>query len=71
MHQQELCATEHDQGNGQSQTVNFIHANALNHPQFVELFEEVAAQSTAWVCGRSLVGIAGSNPAEGMDVRLL
>jgi hypothetical protein len=25
----------------------------------------------AWVCGRSLVGIAGSNPTEGMDVCLL
>ena len=25
----------------------------------------VAAVSNAWVCGRSLVGIAGSNPAEG------
>jgi hypothetical protein len=23
-----------------------------------------------WVCGRSLAGIAGSNPAEGMDVCL-
>jgi hypothetical protein len=28
----------------------------------------VAARSTAWVCGRSLAGIAGSNPARGMDV---
>jgi hypothetical protein len=28
----------------------------------------VAARSTAWVCGRSLVGIAGSNQAGGMDV---
>ena len=27
----------------------------------------VAARSQAWVCGRSLVGIAGSNPAGGMD----
>jgi hypothetical protein len=25
----------------------------------------VASQSKAWVCGRSLAGIAGSNPAEG------
>ena len=30
----------------------------------------VVARSTAWVCGRSLVGIAGSNPAVGMDVSL-
>ena len=28
----------------------------------------VAARPEAWVCGRSLAGIAGSNPAEGMDV---
>ena len=28
----------------------------------------VAARSKAWVCGRLLVGIAGSNPAGGMDV---
>jgi hypothetical protein len=28
----------------------------------------VAARSKTWVCGRSFAGIAGSNPAEGMDV---
>ena len=28
----------------------------------------MAAWPKAWVCGRSLAGIAGSNPAEGMDV---
>jgi len=28
----------------------------------------VAARSKAWVCGRSLAGIAGSNPVEGMNV---
>jgi hypothetical protein len=31
----------------------------------------VVAKSKAWVCGRSLAGIAGSIPTEGMDVRLL
>jgi hypothetical protein len=31
----------------------------------------VAAQSNAWVCGRSLAGIAGSNPTGGMDICLL
>jgi hypothetical protein len=31
----------------------------------------VAGPSKAWVCGRSLAGIAGSNPTEGMDVSLL
>jgi len=30
-----------------------------------------AAQSKAWVCGRSLAGIVGSNPGEVMDVSLL
>jgi hypothetical protein len=31
----------------------------------------VAARSKAWVCGRSVTGIVGSNPVEGMDVCLL
>jgi hypothetical protein len=31
----------------------------------------VATRSKAWVCGRLLAGIAGSNPAGGMDVYLL
>ena len=31
----------------------------------------VAAPPKAWVCDRSLAGIAGSNPIKGMDVRLL
>jgi hypothetical protein len=31
----------------------------------------VVAQSKAWIYGRSLDGIAGSNPARGMDVCLL
>jgi hypothetical protein len=30
----------------------------------------VAARSKAWVCGRVVAGITGSNPAEGMDVSL-
>ena len=28
----------------------------------------VVARSKAWVCGRSLAGIAGSNPAVGIDL---
>jgi hypothetical protein len=52
-------------------SVNFIHANVLDHPQFVAFFEDVAARSTAWVCGRSLFGNAGSNPARSMNVCLL
>jgi hypothetical protein len=31
----------------------------------------VAARSKTWVCGRSLAGIAGSNPAGDMDVSLV
>jgi hypothetical protein len=31
----------------------------------------VVAHYKAWVCGRSLAGIAGSNPVGGMDVCLL
>jgi hypothetical protein len=31
----------------------------------------VAARCKAWVCGRSLAGIVGPNPAGGMDVCLL
>jgi hypothetical protein len=31
----------------------------------------VAERSKAWVCSRSPAGIAGSNPAEGMDICLL
>jgi hypothetical protein len=31
----------------------------------------VALRSKVWVCGRSLIGIVGSNPARGMDVCLL
>ena len=31
-------------------------------------FELVAERSKAWVCGRSLAGIAGLNPAGGMDI---
>ena len=30
----------------------------------------MAARSKAWVCGRSLAAIEGSNPAGGMDVSL-
>jgi len=33
--------------------------------------QSMAARSKAWVCGRSLVGTAGSNPAAGMDTYLL
>jgi hypothetical protein len=31
----------------------------------------VVPRSMAWVCGRSLAGIVGSNPTGGMDVSLV
>ena len=31
----------------------------------------MAARSKAWVCGRSLAGIAGSNPAGDMNMSLV
>ena len=31
----------------------------------------MAARSKAYFCGPSIAGIVGSNPAEGMDIRLL
>ena len=40
-------------------------------PCVMELSILVDAPSKAWVCGRSLAGIAGSNPAGGMEVCLL
>jgi hypothetical protein len=38
-------------------------------PQYIQQkLIAVEARSKAWVCGRSLAGIVGSNLAEGMDV---
>jgi hypothetical protein len=38
------------------------------HPIYTVILTTVTARSKAWVCGRSLVGTVGSNPAGGMDV---
>ena len=38
---------------------------------YFDLPTPVAARSKVWVCGRSLAGIAGSNPTFGTDVCLL
>ena len=38
---------------------------------FVSLTVSVAAWTKAWVCGRLLAGVVGSNPTGGMDVCLL
>jgi hypothetical protein len=37
---------------------------------FIRRSITVAARSKAWVCGRSIAGIVGSNPAGGEDVSL-
>ena len=44
----------------------FVHSN----PKVQNIQISVTARSKAWVCGRSLVGIAGSNTAGGVDVCL-
>jgi len=43
----------------------------LKDPPVYRPLIPVAARYKAWVCGRSLAGIVGSNPAEGMYVGLL
>jgi hypothetical protein len=40
-------------------------------PVFKVIPIPVAARSKAWVCSRSLSGIAGSNPTSGMDLYLV
>jgi hypothetical protein len=44
-------------------------ANLLDESKYFikNLLVSVAARSKVCVCGRSLVGIVGSNPAGGMD----
>ena len=51
----------------------FRKENAKLSHMFTTLYEvviPVVARSKAWVCGRLLVGTAGSNPAGGTDVCL-
>jgi len=47
----------------------------LNYPLITSVITlvpiPVASRSKAWVCGRSLAGIAGSNLARRMDVYLM
>ena len=43
--------------------LNYIYFQQIAHKPI-----PVAARSKAWVCGRSLAGIAGSNPVGGMVV---
>jgi hypothetical protein len=39
--------------------------------QYDILTSQLAARSDLWICGDWPAGNAGSNPAEGMDVRVL
>jgi hypothetical protein len=54
-------------GVGRDSSVGKATRYGLDGPG-IELPIPVAARSKAWVCGRSLTGIAGSNPTGGMDV---
>jgi hypothetical protein len=57
------------------QILDTSRENLLSGKQLLLLCDRkpipVAARSKAWVYSRSLTGIVGSNPAEGMDVCLL
>ena len=60
----------------EEETKKFFFFRNLEKPE--NLFKQllglpipVAERSKAWVCSRSPAEIAGSNPAEGMDVCLL
>jgi hypothetical protein len=55
-----------------SYCLNNIHSdNDQLCARYIYLPVPVAARSKAWVCGRSLAGISGSNPAGDMEVGLL
>jgi hypothetical protein len=45
-------------------------AFTIRIPNKIRMPIPLATRSTAWVCGRSFVGIVGSNPAGGMDACL-
>jgi hypothetical protein len=56
-------------------TFMVIFQNTVNTetmPTFQTVYEHIQPIAVAaWACGRSLVGIAGSNPASSMDICLL
>jgi hypothetical protein len=47
------------------------HSEAVNTGSLGYILCDLAARSKAWVCGRSLPVIAGSNPSGSVDVCLL
>jgi hypothetical protein len=54
--------------NNNNNNNNFFHDSLVFSHHSCRLPIPVAARSKAWVCGCSLTGIVGSNPAEDMDV---
>jgi hypothetical protein len=50
-------------------TIAITYIHYISYPYKTPI--PVAARFKEWVCGRSLAGIAGSNPAGGMDACLL
>ena len=48
--------------------LKFLQMIYLNETWVIDMLILVAAPSKPWVCGHSLAGISGSNPAEIMDV---
>jgi len=53
-----------------AQSSSEIPEGLMNNPVCIYI-HDCAGRSKAWVCGRSLVGTAGSNLAGGLDVCLL
>jgi hypothetical protein len=56
---------------GRDSSVGIVTCYGMESPGIESRRPPVAALSTALVCGRSPAGIAGSNPAGGMDVRVV
>jgi len=52
---------------GISHSTTFDTVNIMYNTWRVQVIS-VAARSKAWLCGRSIAGTAGSDPAQGMDV---
>jgi hypothetical protein len=65
----QLCRLSHsDSGNGWNGMVIWNKEFTGSSDGYSPI--PVVARSQAWVCGRSLAGIVGLNPADGMDVFL-
>ena len=60
-------------GAGKDPCISFLDSssNHISLTRILNLQVPVAARSKAWVCGRSVAGIVGLNPAGSIDVCLL